>query len=301
MTSVTKTSRPTFAIKFSTQPCVAFIRQLSFLLLHFSKPVQTGSTPVAAAAGLPRPNLRMGLSSLLIDTYRRYKRDTTIFTQWLGTTAQASGLVDDLFNISSNKSSRNKKRKNGRNSKPPKQFGTYKVSVQTYIKLAEAIKEMDESKVPCRILGVLEDVIAARKGCAAWYRAHQDEESSEAKQHNDGHQHIIDVFEQVYRTLSPLAETPVASKTAKSTTATEPVNLFDLLEVEECPDMEPETDWVPVPIKKVTQDTYEPEASPEDKSFAVYCFIKDMTQIRIFILQTWREYKCQHSPSTQLL
>jgi hypothetical protein len=236
----------------------------------------------------------MGLSSLLVDTYRRYKRDTKIFTQWLGTTAQATGLVDDTLKVPGNKSSNSKKRKNGRNSKPSKQFGTYKVSVQSYLKLAEAVKDMDESKVPCRILGVLEDVIAARKECAAWYRAQQNEESGEAKQHNDGHQHIIGVFEQVYQTLSPLAGTPVANKTAKSTTATERVNLFDLLEVEECPDMEPEADWVPAPPKKVAQDTYEPEVSPEDISFALYCFMKDMTEIRIFIRQTWREYKRKH-------
>jgi hypothetical protein len=45
----------------------------------------------------------MGLSPLLVDTYRRYKRDTKTFTQWLGTTARSTGLIDKIFQDDSDK------------------------------------------------------------------------------------------------------------------------------------------------------------------------------------------------------
>jgi hypothetical protein len=45
----------------------------------------------------------MGLSTLLVDAYRRYKRDTRQVTQWLGATARATGLVDEIFEERSEK------------------------------------------------------------------------------------------------------------------------------------------------------------------------------------------------------
>jgi hypothetical protein len=67
--------------------------------------------------------------------------------------------------------------------------------------------------------------------------------------------------------------------------------LFDLLEIEECLDWEPEKTWIPTTPRKTQQVSYDPEPSLEDVSFALYCFLKDMTEIRVFIRRTWREYK----------
>jgi hypothetical protein len=78
---------------------------------------------------------------------------------------------------------------------------------------------------------------------------------------------------------------------AKSSKAGPSTNLFGLLEIEECSDWEPDYSSMPAPTKKTLQVTYKPEATPEDVSFALYCFMKDLTDIRIFIRRTWREYK----------
>jgi hypothetical protein len=234
----------------------------------------------------------MGLSPLLVDTYRRYKRDTKTFTQWLGSTARSTGLVEDAFEDGSAKKSASVEgRKKSHNRKAWKQATAYKISVNDFIPLANAIKDAEFSKVPRHILSVLGDIIQARKGCAAWYRAHLTKESDTMKSHNEGHRHIIVVLEDVYQVLLPLRETMEAKIKKNTNCSTPSPNLFSLLEVEECPDWE---DGVPSKAgmpKKVVQDSYEPEAAPEDVSFAMYCFMKDLTDIRIFIRRTWREYK----------
>jgi hypothetical protein len=133
-----------------------------------------------------------------VDTYRRYKRDTKTFTQWLGSTARSTGLVEDAFEDgSAKKSAPAKGRKKGQNRKRRKQATAYKISVNDFIPLANAIKDAESSKVPRHILSVLGDIIQARKGCAAWYRAHQTKESDTKKSHNEGHRHIIVVLEDV--------------------------------------------------------------------------------------------------------
>jgi len=234
----------------------------------------------------------MGLSPLLVDTYRRYKRDTKTFTQWLGATARSTGLAEDVFEDGAEKQdTRNTGRKKGKNRKPRKQATAYKISVNAFAQLARAIKEAKASVVPHHIMNILGDVIKARKGCAAWYRAHQTEESETTKSHNEGHRHIIEALEEVRQILLPVKEKIKVLNEKAANENPQSTNLFGILEVEECPDWESEVSPQPTTRKKSLQDSYEPEASNEDVSFALYCFMKDMTEIRIFIRRTWREYK----------
>jgi hypothetical protein len=237
----------------------------------------------------------MGLSPLLVDTYRRYKRDTKTFTQWLGTAGRATGLVEDVFEDSSEKQQpgrpKSKTGKNRKDRKAVKQTVAHQVLVNDLTRLATTIRDANVREVARHIVTVLGDVIKARKGCAAWYRAHQSEESNVNGSHNEGHRHIIQILEEVCRILTPQGEKPNATKRENTEADTRLANIFSLLEIEECSDSKLEESWVPTPFKKVHQNSYEPEAGPEDVSFALYCFIKDMTDIRIFIRRTWREYK----------
>jgi hypothetical protein len=225
----------------------------------------------------------MGLSPLLFDTYRRYKRDTKAFTQWLGTTARATGLVDHFFKDQSENKDKNRASQ--------KHAASHKIPVKALVSLATALKEAKVPSVPRQFLDVLKDVIKARKGCASWYHSHQAEESTTTKSHNEGHQYIIEILEEVCRILSPLEEKAPIEEPEKTTKTSQSINLYDLLEVEKCPDWDHEETWVSTPPKKKPEVSYDPEPSPEDISFALYCFLKDMTEIRIFIRRTWREYK----------
>jgi hypothetical protein len=236
----------------------------------------------------------MGLSPLLVDSYRRYKRDTKTFMQWLGTTAHATGLADNIFQDGSDKQQlgNNTGHKKGKNRKPRKKVATvYRLSVKALASLANVIQQANNGKVPRHIMTVLGDIIKARKACAAWYRAHQTGESHTTNHHNEGHGHIISVLEEVYQVLSPLQEKSRTEKKDKSYEIAQVTNLFGLLEIEECPNWQPKDAWVPIKAKQEPENSYEPAPSPEDVSFALYCFMKDITDIRIFIRRTWRDYK----------
>ena len=45
----------------------------------------------------PYTSPKMGLAPLLVDTYRKYKKGTNNFVQWLAETARATGTVNDVF------------------------------------------------------------------------------------------------------------------------------------------------------------------------------------------------------------
>jgi hypothetical protein len=149
----------------------------------------------------------MGLSPLLVDTYRRYKRDTEIFTQWLGTTARATGLVEGLFEEAAEKQQpSNSGRKKGITRKPCNEASTHKVSVNAFITLTNALIDTMSSKVPRHMMIILGDILKARRGYAAWYRTHETEASASKHSHNEGHQHIIEVLQEVHRILVNLQE-----------------------------------------------------------------------------------------------
>ncbi|KAH8732430.1 hypothetical protein GQ44DRAFT_821706 [Phaeosphaeriaceae sp. PMI808] len=238
----------------------------------------------------------MGTSPLLVDTYRRYKRDTKAFTQWLCATARATGLTDSLFNKDTFESQQPNKtrRRKSKHQRSQMKFNAYEIPIGDFRILANAIKDTGDYKVPRYMMAVLRDIIRARKRCAAWYQAHQVDESEIKNAHNDGHQYIIKALEEVFEIFSPIQEKaptespPIATETSNLT------NIFGSLKVEDCPTWDMEDVRLPAPSKKAQQDSYQPEASPEDVSLALYCFMKDMTDIRIFIRRTWREYKYGH-------
>jgi hypothetical protein len=236
----------------------------------------------------------MGLCPLLVDTYRRYKADTGRFVQWLAENARTTGTVDDIFEAGA-ASNKNNGRKKGK--RRTKLKATHEVSVNSFIRLANAIVAPVNTRIPRSILSTLRDVIHARKCCAAWYRAHQAEETKSTDVHNEGHRHFISVLEEVYETLKPFEM--MADKNDKNNENVDVPkmsNMFEYLEIEEASDWDPTAGTMPnPPKKKASQDTYNMETSAEDISFALYCFIKDLTDIRIFVRRSWREYKHGHT------
>jgi hypothetical protein len=70
-------------------------------------------------------------------------------------------------------------------------------------------------------------------------------------------------------------------------------NLFKYLEVEEpaeCTYGDASTPDTPK-SKDMSDTIYELESSDEDKSFAIFCLLKDLTDIRHLVRQTWAEYR----------
>jgi hypothetical protein len=113
---------------------------------------------------------------------------------------------------------------------------------------------------------------------------------------NEKHQHFIQILQKVHQILTLKAP---ASKKPKETPETKDqsdsanqmgglVNLFEYLELED------PVEWTSDASRSnssKTNSTYELEPSDEDLSFAIFCFLKDLTDIRHYVRQTWAEYR----------
>ncbi|KAF2797425.1 hypothetical protein K505DRAFT_398635 [Melanomma pulvis-pyrius CBS 109.77] len=236
----------------------------------------------------------MSLSPLLIDTYRQYKRGTEKFVQWLAETARLTGTVDDIFidNPDPKKGGRPK----GKNrTKAKKSVQSYLVPVKDFTRLATAVVATINSQVPTQMIEILEDVIQARKSCAEWFLANQTDADDTIKAHNETHQFFISVLQEVLQVLKPMKlkekESVRVENESTDTNGHRLANMFEYLELEE----PTESEWLPdIPghiERKVTPISYKIETSDDEISFAIYCFLKGATDIRVFVRRTWREYK----------
>ncbi|CZR61917.1 uncharacterized protein PAC_11814 [Phialocephala subalpina] len=113
---------------------------------------------------------------------------------------------------------------------------------------------------------------------------------------NKAHLHFIDVLRetlQILRPLAPIKTTPVDTTKSEAEkdndVAADLRNQFEYLEVDE------PTEWTSRNLPKAkalaSADTCELEATDEDISFAIFCLLKDMTDIRHYVRQTWAEYR----------
>ena len=233
----------------------------------------------------------MGLVPLLVDTYRKYKKGTNNFVQWLAETARATGTVNDVF-----KDSRQDVvpptggRLKGAARKEAKKAGmthnttaTCQITTKSFLTLATAIAADKRTCVPLAVFTTLRAVIQGRKDCAAWYSMISDQTDDAAKESNAGHRHFIKLLEDVLEIIKPklpqIQRQPLkAAKTAPLHTN----NAYEHLESEESLETEDMPDVIESPVRPVTQKvSYKLELSDTDVSFAIYCFLKDATHLRL--------------------
>jgi hypothetical protein len=242
----------------------------------------------------------MGLAPLLVDTYRKYKKGTNNFVQWLTETARATGTVNDMF-----KDSRQDVvpptggRLKGAARKEAKKAGlthnttaTCQITTKSFLTLATAIAADKRTCVPSAVFTTLHAVIQGRKDCAVWYSMISDQTDDAAKESNAGHRHFIKLLEDVLEIIKPklpqIQRQPLkAAKTAPLHTN----NAYEHLESEESLETEDMPDVIESPVRPVTQKvSYKLELSDTDVSFAIYCFLKDTTHLRLAVRRTWREF-----------
>lgn len=236
----------------------------------------------------------MTISSLLFDTYHRYKKGTEQVVHWLAATARATGTVNEVFDDRSHQAK-----------KPMKTKTDYEIPVETLIRLAKAAAANPATMVPRLTFQTLHDVISQHKDCAEWYRANpQSKDAIEVDKHNRGHRHFIDILEDVSRILGPREEKTKEKRknfAPPNTSTTQLANRFEHLEVEEPPVFDHELlalhqqqDTAQSNKKKEGEKdkaTYHMDDPAEEIEVMLYCFMKDLTGIRIFVRDTWKQYK----------
>jgi hypothetical protein len=152
--------------------------------------------------------ITMGLAPLLVDTYHKYKKGTNNFVQWLAETARATGTIDHVFKNGPKETiPASGGRLKGAARKQAKKAGlmqnatTYQIPIKSFKILAEAIAMTGGVQVPASVFMTLRAVIRGRKGCASWYGRTSDPDDNATKENNAGHNHFIEVLEDVLAIL----------------------------------------------------------------------------------------------------
>ncbi|TVY78229.1 hypothetical protein LSUE1_G004193 [Lachnellula suecica] len=174
------------------------------------------------------------------------------------------------------------------------------VALKEYTALAEAIAAFKPKvKVPVWVTSMVAEVISARKKSARWFsRQAGDTISSDFEQSNQGHQHFIEVLENIQSILTKL-QGPNAKSAAVQDDLDDkdPLdrisNMFHALEIE--PDTEhtltePEPSK-PKPQKPNTNVVFEEERSVEESLWLIYCFFEDFNIAREHLKDLWTTYK----------
>ncbi|KAB2102465.1 hypothetical protein AG0111_0g8965 [Alternaria gaisen] len=119
-----------------------------------------------------------------------------------------------------------------------------------------------------------------------------DQTDDAAKESNAGHRHFIKRLEDVLEIIKPkLPQNQRQPLKAAKTTSLHTSNAFEHLNFEEPLDTEDMPEAIESPVRPATQKiSYKLEPSDTDVSFAIYCFLKDATHLRLAVRRTWREF-----------
>jgi len=209
----------------------------------------------------------------IADCYATYKTGTRQLVRWLAVTADScSDKIPGLSN------------------------GAHTVTVSKLAELADSITTGHDSlDIPASILELFREVISQRQYCADWYAA---ESIDNEKESNESHQHFVDALQQVHDKLKTTRDRHVtrqrqrngdaASVPEDEEAATDLGNAFVRLQLE-VPSAIP---LGSTPEKKATvgktKQTRKHQAEDENERFAVWCFLKDLRDLRNFIRGIWQ-------------
>jgi hypothetical protein len=242
----------------------------------------------------------MGLAPVLVDTYRTYKKGTGNVIQWLAETARATGTVNEVFQDTyqdvvppTGGRLKGAAREAEKKARPTHNAtAVCQITTKSCLILATAIATDARAFVPRSVFTTLRAVIRGRKDCAVWYATTSDPEDDTAKEKNAGHNHFIKTLENVLKVLK--AKQPQSKHQSRKVMEAGPVraaNMYELLEDEELSESEEMPGVIGSLVEPAKEKViYKLESSDADVSFAIFCFLKDATHIRIAVRRTWREF-----------
>jgi len=233
----------------------------------------------------------MAPTPLLADAYRKYKRGTENLVQWLAETARSTGTVDKVFSNTAipplGGRLKGTARKEAKNTPD-----TYRIATRSFLTLATAIANDDKLSIPASVFTTLRAVIRGRKECASWYATTSDHENDTVKENNASHDHFIKTLESVLSILK--AKKPAVKQQQTKTVIAGHLhmdNTYDVLEEIELSGSDDIPEIAEIQAKPTKAKVkYKLKESDTDITFAIYCFLKDVTDLRIAVRRTWREF-----------
>ncbi|KAI1135835.1 hypothetical protein F5Y05DRAFT_421213 [Hypoxylon sp. FL0543] len=249
-----------------------------------------------------------------VGCYAQYKKDTSVFTTWLGHAAQACGYEPKPApgaEAVPPQRLKGKARKAAQKAAKQddefgKQKGKYTVTTEELLVQAQTVdRHQANIRMPPAIKESLQRAIEVRQRCANWNKE-ADQNSQDPNQ--KGHRYFIKVLEDILKMLGTVIKEPEAveeSKPRKKLTKEDKAqielrNRFSHLSVEDVDESfeltaaqvasastKTKNDPQPRPA-----DIFELEAEKEfEDSFAAFCFFQDLHKIEERLKQTWKDFK----------
>ncbi|CAK1363714.1 unnamed protein product [Cercospora beticola] len=227
----------------------------------------------------------------LVSQYLRYKTGTNRLVNWLASSAQQ---LNDRQALSPGTTP---------DSTIPKT-----VTVSTLVEYAKRIVNARNPtiEISTAILDITKDAILGRTAAMKWYQELVDngdsasvKDVSALRKANGTHKHFLLALEQVFEipNREHKSRRPKRKKQMPKLASLENdlTNLYQHLHIEEPAD-DPDDQSTPkcnaefVP-PVATSDGFELDNELEDNRFAVWCLLKDMSDIRLHLKDVWRQYK----------
>lgn len=236
----------------------------------------------------------------LVGRYKLYKAGTSKLVNWLSNTgSRCCDLKKVLKSLSSGTSTKKQSKKSTREVE-------VEVSTQELLKLAQIIVDSGAITVPPEIIDIAREVIAGRENAAEWYSAQALSDDGSLEQENNTHRYFIKVLQRVLHLLlhacvrQPTQTEPgnVNARKIKETKSRQTTsikdekltNLFTLLHLDE-PWTSTDGDEPPTYHQATTAPHVNYKLSSEDDaSFATWCFLQDLDDLRVYVMSTWLEY-----------
>lgn len=186
------------------------------------------------------------------------------------------------------------------------------ISTRDLLRFARAIANAQSPvDIPTAILELLADVITGRQICANWYAGQVPGVSTEdatIDSSNKSHTHFVGVLQDIYDMLKSARKSQKAEKAsikpkAAASKETEAdakeslANLFVGLELEQ-PSDNPLGHAPPQSATDSPEDSAAANAADSslelddhaEKEFALWCFLKDLQEIRVYLRENWEDY-----------
>ena len=241
-------------------------------------------------------------SQELIGRYQRYKHGTRNLVYWLTKTAASCGDLETVLK-SFQPNSTSKKR--------TLVAPELEVRAHELMALARLIAENGRSvgmEVPEGMLLIVQDVIAGREECAAWYAGQALKSGSGTQKEDEGHRGFIEILRDVLEILKGFrastsaagvgdeqdTNTSAKKKKGRKKKDVKLSGMFEDLHLEE-PGENPLGDAPAVTILRAgaqpTSIKLKLEQQEGDAAFKIWCFLQDLCDVRTYIRETWQDFK----------
>ncbi|KAI1378108.1 hypothetical protein F4677DRAFT_414435 [Hypoxylon crocopeplum] len=235
---------------------------------------------------------------LYIDSYLRYKSGTKRIFKWLVTAGRMCNAQVPLNDEQTSESR-----------------GTRRLPLSRYVELARSVANSTDPKIEVgpRLLSVLRDVVNLRKAFGLMYQQEASVDEDQDRR-NKTHRHFVSLLEDILACLEPLKVHKVQADTAtpdNDLPRNKPgSNLFDVLDVEDVEepvavgqDLVRATPEARANAKAKSKgkskgkaadfeydETIDPQSSNDEFYFVLFCFFKDLNDVRTYIRGAWTDY-----------